>query len=101
MLGNVVTGGELAGGRVVLRTYDHVLVYAPPVAGAPLRTLRRWRPREVDAPRQRQGEGVAMDGCGIWLISEGVQSIWLAPQATATVDEDVQEEACPNGSGRS
>jgi hypothetical protein len=101
VLGNVVTGAELAGGRVVLRTYDHVLVYTPHTDGAPLRTLRRWRPREVATPQLRQGEGVAMDACGIWLISEGVQSIWLVPQAAATVTDDMQEEACPNGSGRS
>ena len=101
VVGNVVTGAELARGHVVLRTSDHVLVYTPHTDGAPLRTLRRWRPREITAPHMRQGEGVAMDACGIWLVSEGVQSIWLVPQMAATLDDNVQEEVCPNGNGRS
>jgi hypothetical protein len=99
-VGNVVTGAELDGDRVVVRTYDHVLIYTPHVEGAPLRTLRRWRPREVASPPLRQGEGVAMNRCGIWLISEGVDSIWLVPRQPRPVD-DVQEDACPHGSARS
>jgi hypothetical protein len=97
LVGNVVTGAELAGGRVVLRTYDHVLVYTPHADGAPLRTLRRWTPHEVRAPRLPQAEGVAMDACGIWLTSEGVESIWLVPQTAGTA----KEEGCPNGDARS
>jgi len=100
IVGNVVTGGELTGGHVVLRTYDHVLVYEPPRRGAPLRTLRRWTPREVDTPRMAQGEAVTMDGCGIWLASEQVDSIWLVPWRSQVLD-DLQEQACPNGSARS
>jgi hypothetical protein len=100
LVGNVVTGAELDGDRVVVRTYDHVLIYTPRLEGAPLRTLRRWRPREVATPLLRQGEGVAINRCGIWLISEGVDSIWLVPQHPRPVD-NVQEDACPNGSARS
>jgi hypothetical protein len=99
-VGNVVTGAEFDGDRVVARTYDHVLIYTPHVEGAPLRTLRRWKPREVATPPLRQGEGIAMNRCGIWLISEGVDSIWLVPQHPRPVD-DMQEVACPNGSAPS
>jgi hypothetical protein len=99
-VGNVVTGADFDGERVVARTYDHVLIYTPHVEGAPLRTLRRWKPREVATPPLRQGEGVAMNRCGIWLISEGVDSIWLVPQHPRPVD-DMQEVACPNGSAPS
>jgi hypothetical protein len=101
VVGNVVTGGEMAGGRVILRTYDHVLIYTPPQPGAPLRTLRRWTPREVDTPRMTQGEAVTMDGCGIWLVSEQVDSIWLVPWRSQTLEDDLQEEACPIGSAHS
>lgn len=101
VVGNVVTGGEMAGGHVVLRTYDHVLVYTPPEPGAPLRTLRRWMPREIDTPRLTQGEAAAMDGCGIWLVSEQVDSIWLVPWRSQTLADDLQERTCPNGSAHS
>ena len=101
VVGNVVTGGELAGGQVVLRTYDHVLRYTPHRPGAPLRTLRRWKPEEVAAPALPQGEGAALDACGIWLVSEGVDSVWLVPWGSRQLDDDVQEQACPNGSAPS
>jgi hypothetical protein len=101
-VGNVVTGAELAGGRAVIRTYDHVLIYTPHVPNAPLRTLARWTPREVDTPGMPQGEGVAMDHCGVWLVSEQVDSIWLVPQPQSQpADPDSQEQACPTGTAPS
>jgi hypothetical protein len=99
-VGNVVTGAELAGGNLVLRTYDHVLIYTPHVRHAPLRTLARWTPREVDAPRLLQGEGVALNHCGVWLVSEQEDSIWLVPQSQPA-ESDSQEQACPTGTAPS
>lgn len=99
-VGNVVTGAELAGARVVLRTYEHVLIYTPHRKNAPLRSLARWTPREVDAPTLRQGEGVAMDHCGVWLVSEQVKSVWLVPQSQPASTHP-QEQACPTGTAPS
>ena len=98
--GNVATGGELAGGRVVLRTYDHVLVYTADTENAPLRTLARWTPREIDTPQLPQGEAVTMNDCGVWLVSEGTDSVWLVPLPRRGFD-NAQEQACPNGSAHS
>jgi hypothetical protein len=103
-VGNVVTGAELADGRAVIRTYDHVLIYTPRVPKAPLRTLARWTPREVDTPGMRQGEGVAIDHCGVWLVSEQVDSIWVVPTPHSQpqpADPDSQEQACPTGTAPS
>lgn len=100
LLGNVVTGGEKVGDRVVLRTYDQVAVYTPPEPDARLRTLRAWRPHRVATPRVRQGEAVTMDACGIWLTSEGVDSVWLTPWRS-TPPDDEQEQACPTGNAHS
>lgn len=113
--GNVVTGGEAVGGLVVLRTYDHVLVYQPPSRGADLSTLATWVPREIDTPLLGQAEAVTADHCGLWLTSEGVDSIWLVPaelpltsqrnEAPHTpadeLDQKDEEQVCPTGSVRS
>jgi hypothetical protein len=101
VVGNVVTGGDADGDRVVLRTYDHVVVYAPPEPGAPVTTLPTWTPTVVDTPRLPQPEAVALDHCGLWLISEGVESIWLVPGVAGSDDHDVREQACPTGTARS
>ncbi|HSK90757.1 MAG TPA: hypothetical protein VK875_05545 [Euzebyales bacterium] len=103
LYGNVVTDAELVDGRVVLRTYDHVMVYTPHRPGARLRTLARWAPEEIDTPRMPQGEAVTMDHCGIWLASEQVDSVWLVPWRSPPPDDadDAQEQACPNGSAHS
>lgn len=100
-VGNVVTGGDAGAGVVVLRTYDHVVVYTPPAPGAPLDTLATWSAREVRGiPGLPQPEGIAVDACGLWLVSERVDSVWLAPWTPASSDE-VEEHTCPSGDGRS
>jgi hypothetical protein len=100
-VGNVVTGGDVGAGVVVLRTYDHVVAYTPPSPDAPLDTLADWPAREVPGlPALPQPEGVAVDACGLWLVSERVDSVWLAPWTPASSDE-VEEQACPSGDGRS
>lgn len=49
-------------------------------------------------PVLRQPEGVAINRCGLWLVSEGVDSLWLVPDGTA---DDDQEQPCPSGTGPS
>ena len=71
LLGNVVTGGEKVGDRVVLRTYDQVLVYTPPEPRARHWSLFLmpssfiWRmvapsrsPRVVSSPQRRHRSSV-------------------------------------------
>jgi len=100
-VGNVVTGGDVGAGVVVLRTYDHVVAYTPPSPDAPLDTLADWSAREVPGlPALPQPEGVAVDACGLWLVSERIDSVWLAPWTPASSDE-VEETACPSGDARS
>jgi len=41
-----------------------------------------------------------VNGCGLWLVSERVDSVWLAPWAPASSDE-AEEQTCPSGDGRS
>lgn len=101
IVGNVVTGGGVGDGRVILRTYDHVVEYTPPNADAPLDTLPAWRAREVDdVPPLAQPEGAAVDRCGIWLVDEQVDTLWLVP-SVSTPPDDVQEQACPTGNAPS
>lgn len=100
VVGNVVTGGEFGDGRVVLRTYDHVVEYRPPRVGAPLDTLVTWTARELEGiPALPQGEGVGVDRCGLWLVSERVDSLWLVPDGPAASDRE--EQACPTGNAPS
>jgi hypothetical protein len=101
-VGNVVTGGDVrADGLVVLRTYDHVVAYTPPTRDAPLETLPTWSARELDGiPALPQPEGLAADVCGLWLVSEGVDSLWLVPWAatgTPAQTDDIEEQRCPSG----
>jgi hypothetical protein len=105
-VGNVVTGGDVRGdGMVVLRTYDHVVAYTPPTPNAPLETLPTWSTRELEGiPALPQPEGLAVDGCGLWLVSEGVDSLWLVPWAatgTPAQSDDIEELRCPSGDGGS
>ena len=96
-----MTGGAVGDGVVVLRTYDHVVAYTPPTPDAPLDALPSWSPREVPGmPALPQPEGIAVDACGLWLVSERVHSVWLAPWNPAPSDE-VEEHTCPSGDGRS
>lgn len=101
IVGNVVTGGDVGDGRVILRTYDHVVEYTPPRPGATLDTLHEWTALEVDGvPSLAQPEGAAVDHCGIWLVDEQVDTLWLVP-SRSTPSDDVQEQACPTGNAPS
>ena len=75
--GNVVTDASSTDGRVLLRTYDQVLEYRAPDAGADLGGFPGWPLREVSAPSQIQSEAVGYrpDACGYVTISEFTGSI--------------------------
>ncbi|HEY8339282.1 MAG TPA: hypothetical protein VIK95_05405, partial [Egibacteraceae bacterium] len=77
VVGNVVTDGDLADGRVLLRTYDAVFAYD--LAGGSLHDLPAVTPVEVPAPAEPQGEAIAWaaDRCGYFSVSEGVGDIWF------------------------
>jgi hypothetical protein len=81
VVGNVVTGADRHGDRVLVRTYDAVLEYVAPTPGAPLADLPSWPAAEVDGPRLRQPEAIAYaaDGCGFLTVSEGSGDIWSVP----------------------
>ena len=72
VVGNVVTGGDAAAGRVVLRTYDAIFEFTAPDPGAQLRRFPNWPVREVASPAEPQGEAVAYgpDGCSLFTVSE-------------------------------
>jgi len=78
-VGNVVTGGDARGGRVLLRTYDAVFAWTAPDAAAPLAGLAGWPVAEVPSASQRQPEAVAwaVDRCGFYAVSEGSGDIWF------------------------
>ncbi len=85
VVGDVVTGGAVGpDGRVLLRTYDHVLLATPPQADAPLASLADWDFEEVPTPMLPQAEAVtwAADGCGYDLVSEHIGDVWHVPCLT-------------------
>lgn len=77
VVGNVVTGGDAADGRVALRTYDAIFEFTAPDADAPLREFPGWPVREVSAPPEPQGEAVGYgpDGCSLFTVSEDSPSL--------------------------
>ena len=81
VVGNVVTGGDAAPGRVVLRTYDAIFEFLAPRPDAPLSTFARWPVREVPAPAEPQGEAVAYgrDGCDLYTVSEDSPRLSIIP----------------------
>ncbi len=82
VVGDVVTGGSVAGdGRVLLRTYDHVVLLTPPGPDADLASLPGWDAEEVPGPLLPQAEAVAWDadGCGYALVSERIGDLWHVP----------------------
>ena len=81
VLGNVVTGGDLANGRALLRTYDAIYEFTAPDPSATLQTLPDWRVREINARPEPQGEavGYAADGCGVFTVSEGSGRLTAIP----------------------
>ncbi|HEX6257041.1 MAG TPA: hypothetical protein VFZ70_14635 [Euzebyales bacterium] len=78
-----------------------MVAYTPPTPDAPLDTLATWTARELDGiPPSPQPEALAADGCGLWLVSEGVDSLWLVPWAATGVPaqtDDIEEQRCPSG----
>jgi hypothetical protein len=80
-VGVVVTGGDALPGRVLLRTYDHIVELTAPSADAPLADMAAWPARELPSPREPQGEAVAYaaDGCGLYTVGEQVGTIWFVP----------------------
>ena len=85
IVGDVVTGGSVGpDGRVLLRTYDHVLLGTPPRSGAPLESLADWDFEEVPTPMLPQAEAItwAADGCGYDLVSELIGDVWHVPCVT-------------------
>lgn len=75
--GNGVTDASTADGRVLLRTYDHVLEYRATDPGADLAGFPGWPVRVVPAPDQIQSETVTYraGGCGYLTTSELTGSI--------------------------
>lgn len=71
VVGNVVTGGDIARDRVVLRTYDALYEFQGP-RDAALRDFPSWPVTELAAPPEPQGEAVAYatDGCTLFTVSE-------------------------------
>ena len=72
VVGNVVTGGDAAAGRVALRTYDAIFEFTAPDLSAPLHSFPAWPVREIPAPAEPQGEAIAYgrDGCSLFTVSE-------------------------------
>jgi hypothetical protein len=81
LVGNVVTGGDARPGRVLLRTYDQVLLYLAPERGAPLRAFGSWPVHDVPSAFEPQSEAVAWaaDGCGYLTASEQAGEVWFVP----------------------
>ncbi|HVM00029.1 MAG TPA: hypothetical protein VM324_12120 [Egibacteraceae bacterium] len=81
VVGVVVTGGDHRDGRVVLRTYDHVVEFVAPDPSAPLSSFPSWPSREVPAAREPQAEAVAFaaGGCGYYTVGEQVGDVWFVP----------------------
>ncbi len=78
VVGNVVTGADRHGDRVLVRTYDAVLEYVAPAPGAPLAELPSWPSAEIRGALLPQAEAVAYtaDGCGFLTVSERVGDVW-------------------------
>lgn len=82
IVGNVVTGASAdADGRVLLRTYDTVLLAPPTTADASLADLPDRDLREVPSPLLPQPEAVAwtIEQCGYATVSERIGAVWLVP----------------------
>jgi hypothetical protein len=81
LVGNVVTGGDQRPGQVILRTYDQVLAYTAPEAGAALGDFPSWEVSSLPAPFELQPEAItwAADGCGFYSVGEQSGDIWHVP----------------------
>lgn len=95
LYGNVVTGGDARPGKVLLRTYDHVVEYTAPSPGAALGSLPTWAHEIAPSPWQPQAEALAYahERCGYFLAGERSGDIWftpcrmVAPDGAPTEDE--------------
>lgn len=81
VVGNVVTGADARAGRVLMRTYDQVLLYVAPERSAPLRSFPSWPVHEVPGPLEPQSEAITWtsDGCGYYTVGEQVGDVWFVP----------------------
>lgn len=82
VVGNVVTGADALPGRVVLRTYDHAVVYsAADGTDADPAQMGRWPFSEVPTSGPLQTEGIALgaDGCTTLTVGEGSGVLWRTP----------------------
>lgn len=77
--GDVVTGGDVVGGSVLVRTYGAIFQYVPPRPDAPLTELGSWASDQVPSPSLPQAEAVAwaVGECGYYTVSEQVGAIWF------------------------
>ncbi|MPZ86823.1 MAG: hypothetical protein GEU81_01895 [Nitriliruptorales bacterium] len=78
-VGNVITGGDSLDGRVILRTYDHVLEYVAPTPEAPLGDFPTWPVHAAPTPLLPQAEAIAyaLDDCGYYTASEQVGDLYF------------------------
>lgn len=87
IVGNVVTDASVDGeGRVLLRTYDAVLLATPTTVGATRTDLTDLPDRtltEVASPLLPQPEAVAWttEDCGYVTVSERIGALWYVPCA--------------------
>lgn len=77
-LGVLVTGADVGGGRVALRTYDSALELAPPPSGATIADLASWTATEVPSAVEPQSEAIAyaLDAEGYTTTGEGTGELW-------------------------
>ncbi len=70
--GVVATDADWDGTRVLLLTYDDVISYEAPAAGADPADFAAWPHRQVPIPALDQAEGIASlaDHCGYAVVSE-------------------------------
>ena len=68
----MATDADWDGTRVLLLTYDDVISYEAPAAGADPADFAAWPHRQVPIPALDQAEGIASlaDHCGYAVVSE-------------------------------
>lgn len=79
IVGNVVTGADSVPGRVLLRTYDHALLFTAPGGDeADLTDLPQWPFEEIPTDGPLQTEAIAFDsvGCAHLTVGESSGVVW-------------------------
>lgn len=81
VVGNVVTGGDWAPGRVVLRTYDGAVEFRMPRGRGGVPGFADWPVSAVATASEQQGEAIAYgpDGCSLYTVSEGSGALSVSP----------------------